>query len=127
MENNTAKQQRLNSFIENIAHISNESYQERVWIKNEGPECEEIDDAVCDFFDDGDPILDKYEDFGITENQYKALITLREQLDSFIDEYEIFSQEVPAAHLIKLPEWKRIMSLAKDVLKAFDYKKTELA
>lgn len=123
MGNNTTKKQRLNSFIENIAHISDESYQERVWIKYEGPECEEIDDAVCDFFDDGDPILEKYEDFGITENQYESLIALREKLDSFIDEHEIFSQEVPAAHLIKLPEWKRIMNSAQAVLKAFDYKK----
>jgi len=123
MRNNTEKQQRLNSFIENIAHISDESYQERVWIKYEGPECEEIDDAVCDFFDDGDPILEKYEDFGITKKQYESLKALRKKLDSFLDEHEIFSQEEPASNLIKLPEWKIIMNSAKAVLKAFNYKK----
>ncbi len=123
MENNSAKQQRLGSFIENIAHISDGRYQKRVWIKNEGPECEDIDDALCDFFDDGDPILEEHKDFGITKTQYKFLIALREKLDSFIDEYGVFAQEMPTENLIKLPEWKQIMNLAKDVLKAFDFKK----
>jgi len=121
MENTTAKQQRLYSFIENIAYISDEKYQERVWVKNEGPECDDIDDTICDFFDDGDPILEKYEDFGITKDQYALLIKLRDKLDKFIDEYGIYSQQLCTEKLIKLPEWKEIREISKKVLEAFNY------
>lgn len=124
MENITTKQQRLYSFIENIAHISNEEYQERVWVRAEGPECEDIDDSLCDFFDDGDPILEEYRDFGITETQYKSLMTLREKLDNFIDKHGVFSSEKSTENLIKLPGWKEIREMSKNVLKLFNYQKS---
>jgi len=123
MENNTANQRRLCSFVENIAHISNVEYQKRVWVKNEGPECEDIDDAVCDFFDDGDPILENYKDFGITETQYKVLMTLRRKLDNFIDEYGVFAPEESTERLIELPQWQEIREISKRVLKDFNFKK----
>jgi len=117
----SAKQQRLYSFIENISGISDKIYQERVWVRDEGPECDDIDDAVCDFFDDGDPILEKYEDFGITEIQHNLLLVLREKLDKFVDTYGIFSPEKPIEILIQLPEWQQIRDVAKKVLQAFNH------
>ncbi len=52
----------------------------------EGPECQAFDDAVCDFFDIGDPILDDYRDFSITEDQCSLLKKLRDNFRVFTDE-----------------------------------------
>lgn len=118
------KQQILQSFIENIACISDQKYQERVWVKALGPECDDIDDTVCDFFDDGDPILEKYKEFGITQQQYELLMILRKKLDLFNDKFEIFFPEKLTEELIKKAEWKEITKAASHVLEAFNYEKT---
>src|ERR1700733_3374552 len=102
------KKQFLDSFIHNIACLSDEKYQERVWVRAEGPECDDIDDAVCDFFDDGDPILERYKEYGITENQYKLLMVLHSKLDIFTDAFGVFSRIKSTEQLIKLPQWQEI-------------------
>ncbi len=84
----------------------------------EGPEFDDIDDTLCDFFDDGDPILEEYKNFGITEIQYKSLMQLREKLDNFIDEHGMYDL---AEKLINLPEWEEIRETSKNVLKLFNY------
>ena len=47
----------LNEHLKLISRISDKEYQIRIWIHAEGPECQSIDDVVCDFFDMGDFIL----------------------------------------------------------------------
>jgi hypothetical protein len=76
-----------------------------------------FDHAVNDFFDIGDPILKKYKDFGLTENQYQLLKKFRDQFEIFSDEND-FPEE-----FIDTPEWARIMDIANDVLKAFNSSK----
>jgi hypothetical protein len=114
---NEEKKYTLNEYIRIISHIQDKDYQKRIWIRCEGPECQAFDDAVCDFFDIGDPILENYKDFGITENQYELLKKIREQFKAFSDEND-FPEE-----FIDAPEWAKIMDLAKAVLKAFNYLK----
>ncbi len=58
----------LNQFLRNIFHISEKEYQKRVWIRGEGPECDDFDETVCHFFDDGSPIIDNYQAYGITDS-----------------------------------------------------------
>ena len=107
----------LNEFLRHLSHMQDKDYQARIWIKNEGPECQAFDDAVCDFFDIGDPILDDYKSFGITKAQYKLLKKFRKEFKEFSNEND-FPEE-----FIETLEWKRIVHLAKDILKAFDYQK----
>jgi hypothetical protein len=116
------KKQILGSFVKNIASISDEEYQKRVWVLAEGPECDDIDDTICDFFDE-DYVLEKYKEFGITERQHKALIMLHRKLRKFADVFGVYSPEKFTGELIQLPEWQEIINLAKDVLKEFDYRK----
>ena len=66
MLSNEVRRQILDSFIENIAGMSDEEYKERVWVSAEGPECDDIDDTIYDFFDE-DYVLEKHQDFGVTE------------------------------------------------------------
>jgi hypothetical protein len=122
MINPVNKKQILDSFIENVACISDEKYQERVWVRAEGPECDDIDDTVCDFFDD-EYILEKYKDFGITESQYELLRTLHEKLRKFTDTFGVYSPGKSTEKLIQLPQWHEIRDMSKKVLKAFNYQK----
>ena len=109
----------LAQFLDIISCISDQEYQKRVWIGGEGPEVDDFDETVCHFFDDGDPILKKYKEYGITENQYRLLKKFRDEFEAFVDGDRPYLPE----DFIDTPEWERMMSLAKDVLKAFDFQK----
>ena len=111
--NDVERKQIFETFIRMIDHISNKEYQKRAWIK--GGEAD-FDEFVCLFFGEGDPILNDYKNFGITEAQYYMLKKLR-------DEFRIFSDvnDLPQ-EFIDTPEWEKIMNLAKEVLGAFNYK-----
>ena len=74
------KKQILNSFLETIEGISDKKYQKRAWIQGEEAD---FDETVNFFFDDGDPILENYKDFGITEAQYQILKKFEMNLKSF--------------------------------------------
>jgi hypothetical protein len=108
------KKQILWGFIDIFTRISNKEYQKRIWIKGEGPEVDDFDDTVCDFFGECDSILENYKDFGITDNQYDLLVGFR-------DEFERFSRrhDLPP-DFIEYPEWGKITEMAKEVLKAFN-------
>ena len=105
----------LISFLRNIRDISDKNYQKRVWIRGEGPECDSFDETCCHFFDDGDPILNRYQDYGINSMQYAIL-------SKFRDEFRVFSDDNDWPEIfIDTPEWARIMEMAKGVLEAFNY------
>ncbi len=121
MINDANKKQILDSFIANIACMADEEYQNRIWILAEGPECDDIDDTICDFFDE-DYILRNHKDFGIMESQYNLLMKLSNVLTKFKDTYEIYSYVKSTKELIKLPEWEEIRNVAKKVLQSFNHK-----
>ena len=107
----------VSEYLRNISHILDKEYQKRVWIRGEGPECQAFDDAVCDFFDIGEPILDDYKDFEITNVQHHLLV-------QFQDKFRVFSDENDSPQeFIDTPEWGEIMEMAKEVLEAFNYQK----
>jgi hypothetical protein len=114
---NEEKKYTLNEYLRHVSHVQDKDYQARIWIRGEGPECQAFDDAVCDFFDIGDPILNEYKEFGITEGQYKLLKKLRDEFKIFADKND-FPEE-----FIDTPDWAKIINLAKDVLEAFNYQK----
>jgi hypothetical protein len=112
------RNQILISFLETIEGISSKEYQRRVWIEGRGPECDDFDETVNWFFDDGRLVLKKYKDFGITDIQYLLL-------KKFFDEFEAFSDEHDwPPEFIDSPEWTKISEMAKEVLKAFHWKKS---
>jgi len=111
----TNKKQVVQGFLENLHRISDIKYQKRVWIEGVGPECHDFDEAVNDFFGDGDPILANYKDYGLTNNQYEALKNFRHTFEKFSND-QYFPQE-----FIDTPEWISITKMARDVLKGFNY------
>lgn len=113
------RRQILISVLETIEGISDKEYQKRVWIRGEGNQVDDFDETCCNFFGDGDPLIEQYKDFGITESQYHLL-------KKFRDEFRVFSDENdwPSVFIDK-PEWEKIMNLAKRVLEAFNYQKKQ--
>jgi len=117
---NIDRQQILVSCLEIIAGISDKKYQERVWIQAKGPEVDDFDETTCNFFQDGNGIIQNYKEFELTDQQYHLLVEFR-------DEFEIFCSGPALKYylpqeFIDTPEWTRITEMAKEVLIAFDYK-----
>jgi len=111
------RSQILISVLETIKGISDKEYQKKVWIKGEGIEVDDFDETCCNFFGDGNPLIEHYKDFGITESQHLLL-------KKFRDEFRVFSDDNNwPPEFIDTPEWAQIMERAKEVLKAFNYQK----
>src|SRR3990167_11005230 len=92
----------LNFVLKKIANIADKGYQERVWIRGEGPECDDFTETVCCFFSDADPIIEKYKEFRITDVQCHFLKEFRDAFDIFCTRYhEIFE-------FIDSPEWNKL-------------------
>jgi hypothetical protein len=107
----------LNQFLINISGISDKEYQKRVWIRGEGPECDDFDETVCQFLDSWRFISEKYQDFQITDPQYQLLKEFREKFEVFADD------NYWPPEFIDSPEWEKIMEMAKNVLNAFNFQK----
>jgi hypothetical protein len=108
-------------FLRNVSGISNREYQKRVWIRGEGPEVDDFDETVEHFFDDIELILDQnpkdYKKFELTHKQLHILKVFR-------DAFKKFSEDnYWPPEFIEMPEWERIIKMAKEVLGAFNYQK----
>lgn len=107
------RKQIMETFMGFIDHLADREYQRRAWIMGEEAD---FDEAVCLFFEIGDPILEDYKEFGISGVQYKLLIKFR-------DEFRVFADENDFPEMfIDTPEWAKIMESAREVLKAFNYR-----
>jgi translation initiation factor IF-1 len=105
----------LNEYLRTIHHISDKEYQRRIWIRGEGPECDDFDETCCYFFDDSTSIFHNYEDFWITNSQYQILKRFRDKFEAFADDNNW------PPEFIDTPEWTEITEMAKEVLQTFDY------
>ncbi|MBI2742622.1 MAG: hypothetical protein HYX48_01745 [Chlamydiales bacterium] len=114
---NDEKKYILDEYLRHISHFLDGDYQKRVWILREGPECQAFDDAVCDFFDIGEPILEDYKNFGITEMQHALLLKLHDEFRKFSETHDM------PENFLSTQEWNKIKGLARDVLIAFNYRK----
>ncbi len=112
------KKYRIKTLLEMVEGISDKEYQKRVWIRGEGPECDDFCETVNNFFDDADPVIEDYQFYGLTEKQYTFL-------KEFSDQFKIFSDEHAwEPEFIDSPEWHRMTEMAKEVLEVFNYKKS---
>ena len=107
----------LEGFLEILTRISDLEYQKRVWIKGEGPECDDFDETICLYFDIGNPALEDYKELNISESQYGLLKKFHEELRKFSDENDEPKQ------FISTNAWKKITEKAAEILKAFNFNK----
>lgn len=105
----------LTFFLGLIQSIADKAYQKRVWIRGEGPECEDYDEVIDYFFHEGEEIMENYQDYKITDAQHLLLKELWEKLDPFTEQHHL------PEDFIDTSEWESITAQAKKILKSFNY------
>ena len=118
---------RKNEFVKDFLYvvdlISDKAYQERVWIRVEGPECDDLGETYNEFFPFVEVLLDREKNYFFTEMQHKLVVELRNKLDKFEDNCILSKPYKTEEQLINLPEWQEIRDLAKKVCKSFNYER----
>lgn len=112
----------ISVFLRDIEHLSDEEYQQRVWVEGRGPEAQDYGEFYDFFVNEDKAIIDNYKEYGITEEQHQLLIKLYSRLYA-VDNALYF--KLTEAEMIRTPEWKSVTEIAKDVLKAFNYYKNK--
>ena len=113
------RQHILREFLSNIHGVTDIEYQKRVWIRGEGPECDDFDETVCQFYDRYEEIVPESKEFELTKTQYQELVKFHDVFEAFVDGPRGCD---PPEEFIHTPEWKVVMEAAKRLLKVFDYK-----
>ena len=110
----------LEALLEEIISIADKDYQRRVWIRGEGPECDDFDEAVCRYSNAADSIFEEYIECGISDVQLDLLKKFHEEFKKF------WKQNDLPQLFIDTPEWNKIVLMAKEVLQSFGYHKPRM-
>ena len=97
--------------IDIIKTISDTKFQERIWVRGEGPEVNSFDEEINNFFDTLEAIdFSKKEEYGLSEKQVNSICMLRDSLDSYCDTLPLIGDD---RKILKDPKWREITSLAR--------------
>lgn len=110
----------LETLLEEIISIADKDYQRRVWIRGEGPECDDFDEAVCRYSNAADIVFEEYKKCGISKIQLDLLKKFHEEFKKFWKQ-----NDLPQLFIDTL-EWTKITIMAKEVLHAFGYHKAKI-
>jgi hypothetical protein len=108
----------LRRILEATRDLADEGYQERVWVRGEGPEVDSSTEVVCRLIDDYDLptfLAEAGEKAWISKDQLTAL----RSLDAALTRYASNGAEADDATGIQSPGWKKIRKLAKVTVAAF--------
>jgi len=111
------RNQLLNGLLDDIADVSDKEYQRRIWIRSEGPECDDFTEIICRYSSSADIIFENYKTYGISEIQLQVLKQFHEAFKKFWA-----NNDLPQL-FIDTPEWTKITLMAKKVLEVFNYRK----
>jgi hypothetical protein len=103
----------LSCVLETIEGVSSKGYQEMAWIRGEGPWVDAFDETVCNFFQEGDAVIEEKQEFKLTEDQFQKLKDFRNEFAAFCKHNHCIYEFIDSG------EWTRIRELAKDVLQEF--------
>jgi hypothetical protein len=111
----------LKNLISVVKVIADQEYQERVWLRGEGPQVDSWDEMICRFFDDydGDNFVDNHmATAGLSERQQQSLRALRDALNAYS---ERIGDNCPLQTILNDPDWQSIRDLtAKQTLQCFE-------
>jgi hypothetical protein len=108
----------LRRILEATRDLADHDYQERVWVRGEGPEVDSSTEAVCRLIDDYDLptfLAEAGEKAWISKPQLTAL----ERLDAALARHASNGEDADDAIRIQSPEWRKVRKLAKATLEAF--------
>jgi hypothetical protein len=108
----------LRRILEATRDLADEAYQERVWVRGEGPEVDSSPEAICRLVDDYDfaTFLDEAaKNAWVSQDQLAAL----QRLDAALAHYAGNGEDGDDATRIRSPGWRKIRKIAKATLEAF--------
>jgi hypothetical protein len=108
----------LRRILDATRDLADEGYQQRVWVRGEGPEVDSSTEAVCRLVDDYDlaTFLDEAaKNAWVSKDQIAAL----QRLDVALARHASNGEDADDATRIQSPGWKKIRKLAKATLEAF--------
>lgn len=110
-----------------IESISNVPFQQKAWVENKVHPYAFFEESMHQLFDDYElsDVLDNYESYDISNEQYKILNKFYEVLDRYSDEKMSWLQTVDPKEILADPRWHEIQKMAKEVLEAFNYRKSQ--
>ena len=107
------------AIIDCLFNFADKKYQERIWIKGLGPECDSYTESYIMFFEEFELIEDRnyipFEEYMISNQELEALRGFAKHLKEFEDEYGWMIDK----EIIHHPEWSKIQNHALQVLKIF--------
>jgi hypothetical protein len=106
----------IGAVVNVLEEFSSREFQERVWLRGEGPEVSSYDEAVNRFFDDyaADELINVlWHQGGLDNDQRKKLAEFRDLL-------EVFNKLLPEVphprEVLGNPEWPRVRAAARNAL-----------
>ena len=108
----------LRRILETTRDLADERYQERVWVRDEGPEVDSSTEALIRLMDDYDLptfIAEAADKAWVSNDQLAAL----RRLDAALARYAASGQGGDDAARIASPEWRRMRELAAAALDTF--------
>jgi hypothetical protein len=108
----------LRRILDATRDLADERYQERVWVRGEGPEVDSSTEAVCRLVDDYDLptfLAEAAKKAWLSKPQLTAL----ERLDVALAHHASNRENADDATMIQSPGWTKIRKLAKATLEAF--------
>jgi hypothetical protein len=108
----------LMRILEATRDLADERYQERVWVRGEGPEVDSSTEAVCRLVDDYELaafIAEAAEKGWISNQQLAAL----RRLDAALARAAVNDEHAADARMIQSRRWQKICKLATATLAAF--------
>lgn|GEM_PF-1481320 len=113
----------IKSLISVVKVVADKEYQERVWLRGEGPEVDSWDETINRFFDDYDAdnfVENHMVAAGLSESQQHSLRDLRDALNRYNDR---IGDDYLLQTILNDPGWQRIRDgIANETLKFFEGK-----
>jgi hypothetical protein len=109
----------LRRILDAIRDLADEHYQERVWVRAEGPEVDSSTEALVRLLHDYELnafIAEAGDKVWVSKDQLAALRTLENALESYVSRDHGSSGE---AARIASPAWRRVRKLANATLETF--------
>lgn len=116
----------INGILSIIENISNSQFQQKAWVEKKVHYFAFFEESMHQLFDDYEfsDVLANYKNYDISNKQYKILNKFYEMLDCYSDEKMSSSQTVDPKEILADPRWHEIQNIAKEVLIAFNYRKS---
>lgn len=105
-----------NFLVSVIKEISDQEFQERIWLRGEGPEISSADELFCNFFDDIniEEVMKNYKKYEISNSQLNLLQKLYKLMREYSDNSPITLDPIV---VLSDPKWQKIREFANEVYK----------